>query len=61
MKKTTLIIDGNPTQEERVVHELQKLCSAANREPEVDVTIQTEHVRETELSVETAFSGGGHE
>jgi hypothetical protein len=59
MKQAKLIIDGNTRQQDRVVHELQKLVSEANQQPELDVSMQTEHVDQDEpLEVETAFDGG---
>lgn len=55
------MIDGNQKQQDRVIHELQKFVSEANREPEVDVTLHTEHVDTDTEEGKPAFDGGSYE
>lgn len=47
-KKATLILEGNSVQIEQCIHELQKLKSEANRQPELTATVQTEELPETD-------------
>jgi len=61
MKRAKIIVDGNQKQQDRVIHELQKFVSEANREPEVDVTLHTEHVDTDTEEGKPAFDGGSYE
>jgi hypothetical protein len=61
MKKTTLIIDGNTIQTQELEHELRKFVSKANKQPELEVSIQTEKVDESNINLEAAFDGGSYE
>jgi len=52
-KKATIILEGNEKQVESAIHELSKLKSEANRQPELTATIQTEA-----LADESSYSRG---
>jgi len=58
-KKAVIIAEGNQKQTERLIHELQKLVSQANSEPELTASIQSESVESSEHSV-TFASGTEH-
>jgi len=58
-RKATVIIEGNKRQQERMIHEINKLVSEANREPELTASLQTEHVDEDTMNVDAAFTDGG--
>jgi len=47
-KKVTVILEGNPNSIEEAVHELHKLTSQADNQPELTATIQTAEIRETD-------------
>lgn len=53
-KKATIILEGNEKQVESAIHELNKLRSEANRQPELTATIQTEALAE-QSEYEPAF------
>jgi malonyl CoA-acyl carrier protein transacylase len=61
MKQAQIVIEGNARQQDRVIHELQKLVSEANREPEVNVTMHTERVDTQSEEAKPGFDGGSHE
>lgn len=56
-KKAVVIVEGNTNQTERLVHELTKLVSEANQQPELTASLQTESVETTDDEV--AFTTGG--
>jgi hypothetical protein len=60
-KKTTIILEGNEKQVESAIHELSKLKSEANRQPELTASMQTESLSENG-NYDTAFqSAAGHD
>lgn len=54
-KKATVILEGNNVQVEQCIHELSKLVSEANSQPELIATLQTEEVDNTD------YNGGFNE
>ena len=60
-RKATVIIEGNARQQERVIHELNKLVSEANREPELNVSLQSQQIdtMDSDVDVSDAFTDGG--
>jgi len=61
MKRHILIVEGNTIQTQELEHELRKFVSKANKQPELDVSIQTEQVDESDMNLEAAFDGGSYE
>jgi len=53
-KKITIILEGNEIAVEQAIHELSKLKSEANRQPELTATMQTEPLPE-ESDYDPAF------
>jgi len=56
-KKAVVIVEGNTKQTERLVHELSKLVSEANQQPELTASLQTESVDTSDDEV--VFTTGG--
>lgn len=46
-KKATIILEGNEVAVQQAIHELNKLKSEANRQPELTATLQSESLPET--------------
>jgi len=59
-KKSTIILEGNEVAVEQAIHELSKLKSEANRQPELTATIQTESLPDESDYGATFESAGDH-
>jgi hypothetical protein len=46
-KKAVVFLEGNQRQQEAFVHELNKLVSEANAQPELEASLQTEDIQES--------------
>lgn len=51
-KKAVVFLEGNSRAIESAIHELLKLTSEANAQPQLTATLQTEEVHSEELEVE---------
>jgi len=58
-KKAVVYLEGNTRQQESFIHELSKLVSEANQQPELTASLQTIDVVTDPEGVE--FSRGGEE
>lgn len=47
-KKAVIILEGNTRQRESFIHELNKLVSEANAQPELEASLQTEDIEQSE-------------
>lgn len=54
-RKAIITVDGNDRQQERALHELKKFVSEANQEPELNATIQIEHVEQSNMELDASF------
>jgi len=56
-RKAIIVLDGNERKQEQAIHELQKFADEASREPELDATVHTERIEDTNvaLDAENAF------
>jgi len=57
-KKATIILEGNDVAIEQAIHELSKLKSEANRQPELTASMQTESLSD-DSDYETGFESAG--
>jgi len=51
-RKAIITLEGNDRKQEQAIHELQKFISEANREAELQATIQSERVEQSEIEAE---------
>jgi hypothetical protein len=60
-RKAIITLEGNDRKQENAIHQLKKFVAEANREAELDATIQSERIEatETDVDVEQAFERAG--
>lgn len=57
-KRITVVVEGNTRQEDRTVHEMNKLIDKANSQPELSATMQSETVQDSENEAKFERAGG---
>lgn len=57
-KRITVVVEGNTRQEDRTVHELNKLVDKADSQPELQATMQSETVQDSENEATFERAGG---
>jgi len=62
-KKAVVFVEGNTKQSEQFIHELSKLISEANAQPELTASLQTEQVETTgtDIDLDSAFESASND
>jgi len=56
-KRITVVVEGNPRQEDRAIHEMNKLVDKANSQPELSASIHTDTVDDSEDEIRFERAG----